>query len=261
LITRIVSFEWRGKGKSETWRRVWMWVNAGASVGIPLIWGIAFSSLLHGTPISSGQEFTGTFWDLFRPYTVFAGIALVLLFALHGAVYLALRTSGDLRARAASTAARLAVPAAVVGAAFLIWTLVVGNDNNDKSLFPGVVVVLLAAGAAAAAVVLTRRRREGLAFAATAATVVLTIVTLFTELYPRVMVSSTSFADSLSTTNSSSGHYTLVVISIFVVVLLPIILVYQSWTYHVFRARLGQAEPASSPVELLARRTRENPTS
>jgi cytochrome bd ubiquinol oxidase subunit II len=74
------------------------------------------------------------------------------------------------------------------------------------------------------------------------------------------MVSSTNFADSLTTTNSSSGHYTLVAISIFLVVLLPVILLYQSWTYHVFRARLGQAEPASNPVELLARRTRENPT-
>ena len=75
------------------------------------------------------------------------------------------------------------------------------------------------------------------------------------------MVSSTSFADSLTTTNSSSGHYTLVVISIFTLVLLPVILAYQSWTYHVFRARLGQVEPASSPVELLARRAREHPTS
>jgi cytochrome d ubiquinol oxidase subunit II len=261
LITRIVSFEWRGKGKTGTWRRVWTWVNAIASVGIPLIWGIAFSSLLHGTPVSSAQEFTGTFWDLFTPYTVVAGVAFVLLFALHGAVYLALRTSGDLRTRAAGFAARVAVPAALLGAAFLIWTLVVGIDNNDKSVFPGIVVVVLAAAAAAAAIVLTRQRREGLAFAATAATVVLAIVTLFTMLYPRVMVSSTSFADSLTTTNSSSGHYTLVAISIFVVVLLPIILAYQSWTYHVFRARLGQVEPASNPVELLARRAREEPIS
>ena len=261
LITRIVSFEWRGKGKSETWRQVWTWVNAIASFGIPLIWGIALSSLLHGTPISSGQEFTGTFWDLFTPYTVVAGMALVLLFVLHGAVYLALRTSDDLRTRAASTAARVAVPAALVGAAFLVWTLVVGNQNNDKSIFPGIVVVVLAAIAAAAAVVFTRQRREGRAFIATAAAVVLAIVALFTELYPRVMVSSTSFADSLTTTNSSSGHYTLVVISLFVLVLLPIILAYQSWTYHVFRARLGQVEPASSPVDLLARRAREHPTS
>ncbi len=137
LITRIVSFEWRGKAQSGSWRSVWTWVNTIASVGIPLIWGIAFSSLLHGVPVSSAQEFTGTFWDLFTPYTVVAGLALVLLFALHGAVYLSLRTSGDLRARAQRTAARVAIPAALGGAAFLTWTLVVGIDENDKSIFPG----------------------------------------------------------------------------------------------------------------------------
>ena len=255
LITRIVSFEWRGKADSPVWRGFWTWVNAIASLAIPLLWGIALSSLLHGVPVSSAQEYTGTFWDLFTPYTVLAGLAFVLLFALHGAVYLGLRTGGDLRARAEQWAARIALPAVLGGTAFLVWTLVVGNQNNDKGLFPGIVVVILAAAAAVAAVVLIRRRREGPAFVATAATIVLAVATLFTELYPRVMVSSTNFADSLTTTNSSSGHYTLVVISIFTLVLLPIILLYQSWAYHVFRARLGQVKPAASPVELLARRS------
>jgi cytochrome bd ubiquinol oxidase subunit II len=255
LITRIVSFEWRGKADSRAWRGFWTWVNAIASLGIPLIWGIALSSLLQGVPVSSAHEYTGTFWDLFTPYTVVAGLALVLLFALHGAVYLGLRTSGDLRVRAGDWAARLAVPAALVGAVFLVWTLVVGNDKNDKAFFPGVIVVVLAAVAVVAAVVLTRRRREGPAFVATATTIVLAVATLFTELYPRVMVSSTSFADSLTITNASSGHYTLTVMSVFALILLPVILLYQSWTYHVFRARLGQVKPAGSPVELLARRS------
>jgi cytochrome d ubiquinol oxidase subunit II len=260
LITRIVSFEWRSKADSRAWRSFWTWVNAIASLGIPLIWGIALSSLLHGVPISSAQEYTGTFWDLFTAYTVFAGLALVALSALHGAVYLGLRTDGDLRARAERAAARIAVPAALVGAAFLIWTLVVGIDKNDQSVFPGIIVVVLAAVAAVAAVILTRLRREGLAFIATGATIALAVATLFTELYPRVMVSSTSFGNSLTTTNSSSGHYTLVVISIFTLVLLPVILLYQGWAYHVFRARLGQVQPASSPVELLARSAGEKPS-
>ena len=138
--------------------------------------------------------------------------------------------------------ARLAVPAALVGAVFLVWTLYVGIDRNDQDLFPGIVLVVIAAVAAVAAVVLTHRRREGLAFAATAATIVLAVVLLFTELYPRVMVSSTDFADSLTITNASSGHYTLKVMSIFALVLLPVILLYQSWSYHVFRARLGNTE-------------------
>jgi cytochrome d ubiquinol oxidase subunit II len=137
-----------------------------------------------------------------------------------------------------------------VGAAFLIWTLVVGIDKNDKSVFPGIVVVVLAAATALAAVVLARRQRDEHAFLATAATIVLAVVLLFTELYPRVMVSSPNFADSLTITNASSGHYTLTVMSIFTLVLLPLILCYQAWTYHVLRARLGKTELVS-PVDLL----------
>ena len=110
LIVRVISFEWRGKAESPGWRSVWAWLNTTAAFGIPLIWGIALSSLLHGVPISSEQEFTGSIWDLFTPYTVVAGIAFVLLFALHGGVYLTLRTTGELHARAVRTAARLAVP-------------------------------------------------------------------------------------------------------------------------------------------------------
>ena len=116
---------------------MWRWVNTTASLGIPLIWGIGLSSLLHGLPISSEQEFTGTFWDLFTPYTVVAGIAFVALFAFHGAVYLTLRTTGDLHARAVSLARLLSVPAVLLGAAFLIWTLAVGIDKNDQDAFPG----------------------------------------------------------------------------------------------------------------------------
>jgi cytochrome d ubiquinol oxidase subunit II len=250
LIVRVISFEWRSKAESPRWQSVWTGLTITASFGIPLIWGIGLSSLLHGLPISSEPEFTGTFWDLFTPYTVTAGIAFVLLFALHGSVYLTLRTTGDLHARTVGAAGRIAIPAAAVGALFLVWTLVVGIQNNDQGVFPGIVLVVIAAVTAVAAVVLNRLGREGLAFIATAATIVLAVVLLFTELYPRVMVSSTDFANSLTITNASSGHYTLVAISIFTLVLLPIILLYQASSYHVFRARLGNTD-IGSPVELL----------
>ena len=258
LIVRVVSFEWRGKAQSAGWRTTWSWLNTTAAVGLPLIWGIALSSLLHGVPISSEQEFTGTFWSLFTPYTVLAGCALALLFALHGAVFLTLRTTGDLHARAVRVAAELAPAAAAVGAAFLVWTLVVGVQVNDQGVFPGIVLVVLAAVCAVGTVVLTRLRREGLAFAATGATIVLAVILLFTELYPRVMVSSTDFANSLTISNASSGHYTLTVMSIVVLVLLPVILLYQAWSYHVFRARLGHVEPVANPIDLLATKPAED---
>jgi cytochrome d ubiquinol oxidase subunit II len=252
LIVRVVSFEWRGKAESRGWRTAWTWINTTAAVGIPLIWGVGLSSLLHGLPISSEQEFTGTFWDLFTTYTVLAGIAFVALFALHGGVFLTLRTTGDLHARAVSLAKKLAAPAVLLGAVFLVWTLVIGIQKNDQDLFPGIVLVVVAAFAAVGGVVCVYRQRHGLAFIATAATIVLAVVLLFTELYPRVMVSSTDFADSLTISNSSSGQYTLTVLSIITLILLPIILLYQAWSYHVFRARLGHVEPVTNPIDLLA---------
>ncbi len=138
LIVRVLSFEWRGKARAPGWKAFWAWMNTIGSIGVPLLWGIALSSLLHGVPIASDQTFAGDFGDLFSVYTVLAGIAVCLLFALHGAVFLTLRTLGDLRERARRTASCLAPAAAVVGAAFLVWTLVVADDVNDKGVFPGV---------------------------------------------------------------------------------------------------------------------------
>jgi cytochrome bd ubiquinol oxidase subunit II len=256
LIVRVLSFEWRGKAHSARWRAFWAWMNTIGSVGAPLLWGIALSSLLHGVPIASDQSFAGEFGDLFSAYTILAGIAVCLLFALHGAVYLTLRTLGDLRVRAQSTASKLAPAAAVVGAIFLVWTLVVAGDTNDKGVFPGVIPVVVAAVAAVAAVALVRAGRERWAFAATAVTIGGAVATLFVSLYPRVMVSDPDFGNSLTIDNASSAHYSLTVMTVVAVVLVPVILLYHAWTYHVFRARLGGDE-VGSPIDLLGTKAGE----
>jgi cytochrome bd ubiquinol oxidase subunit II len=256
LILRVVSFEWRTKGRSHGWRRFWLWANAVGSFGIPLIWGIALSNLLRGVPFDSSGNYTGNFWNLFSGYTVLAGIALVLVFAFHGATFLTIRTTGDLCARAALTARRLSIAATLVGAAFLAWTVKIAVDNNDKSVFPPVLPAAIAAAAFVLAVVFVHRRRSGWAFTMTATGVVAIVATLFTSLYPRVMVSSTNFAYSLTISNASSAHYTLVVMSVAAAIVLPLVIVYQGWTYHVFRQRLGRSTeppiagaPAAVPSE------------
>jgi cytochrome d ubiquinol oxidase subunit II len=253
LITRAVSFEWRSKADSPRWRMTWTWLNTTASVGVPLIWGVALSNLLRGVPIDSGGTFTGNTVDLLSPYTVLAGIALVLLCGLHGAVFLALRTTGDLRGRAGATAARIAAPAALVVTIFLLWTMKIASDNNDRGVLPGILPVAGAIAAAAVAVVLVRKRQELAAFTATAAAIVLTIVALFVELYPRVMVSSSSFGDSLTVQNASSAHYSLAVMTVAAVILTPIILLYEAWAYHVLRARLGREDFVTNPLDLVGR--------
>jgi cytochrome d ubiquinol oxidase subunit II len=238
LIVRAVSFEWRAKSTSARWRTTWMWANTIGSFGASFIWGVGLSALLYGVPLDSNGDFTGTFWDLFHPYTVVAGLAIVAIFVFHGATFLTLRTTGDLYERASHTARRLSFPALALGAALLVWTVVVAVDRNDKDVFPPILpaVIGIAALVVAAALV---ARRSGWAFATTALGTVAVVGTLFTSLYPRVMVSSPNFGNSLTVSNASSAHYTLAVMSVVALIVAPLVLLYQGWTYHVFRQRLG----------------------
>jgi cytochrome d ubiquinol oxidase subunit II len=258
LIIRVVSFEWRGKGESERWRAVWLWANALGSTGIALVWGIGLANLIHGVPIDSNGDYDGNLVDLFTGYTVFAGIAFVLLFAFHGSNYLTLRTTGDLYERVRTAARRLTVPATAVVAAFLIWTVAVAVDRNDKDVFPVVVPAAAGIAALALAAFFVYTGRSGLAFTMTALGTVAAVATLFTGLYPRVMVASNDFANSLTVDSASSAHYTLAVMSVVALIVLPIILVYQSWSYYVFRARVT-GEDVELP-EALAPPTGGSPT-
>src|SRR5262249_42753924 len=92
LIVRVVSFEWRPKSESPRWRAVWTWANTLGSVGAALIWGVGLANLVNGVPLNSEGDYAGDFFDLFSPYTVVAGLTVVLLFAFHGATFLTLRT-------------------------------------------------------------------------------------------------------------------------------------------------------------------------
>jgi cytochrome bd ubiquinol oxidase subunit II len=260
LIIRVLSFEWRSKSKSPRWRTVWLWCNAVGSFGASLIWGVAFANLLYGVPINSKGDFTGTFFDLFNLYTVLGGVAVVLLFACHGATFLTLRTTGDLLERAKTAARSLSVAAAIAAGGFLALTVNVAVNHNDKDVFPPILPAAAGILALVLAVVFVFMRRSGWAFAMTALGAVLLIATIFTSLYPRVMVSSTDFANSLTVDGASSQHYTLAVMTVVALICLPIILLYQGWTYHVFRARVGGEEPPKSPVDALARKTGDSAT-
>ena len=248
LIIRVVSFEWRDKGKSPRWRRVWLWANALGSFGASLIWGIGLSNLLYGLPLDSSGDFTGTFWDLFSGYTVLGGLTIVILFAFHGATYLTLRTTDDLCERAAATARRLSVVAALAVAGFLSWTVAVAVDRNDKDVFPPILPAALSIAAVALAVIFVVARRSMWAFVMTALATVLWVATVFTSLYPRVMVSDPNFGNSLTVDGASSAHYTLEVMSVVALIFLPLMLLYQGWTYHVFRGRVGGDEVEAAPA-------------
>jgi len=239
LIVRVCSFEWRTKSESPRWRNAWSWANTVGSFGAALVWGVALANLVGGVPIDSDGAFAGSLADLFSPYTLAAGVAVVLLFAFHGATFLTLRTTGELVARAEHAARRLAVPAALVAAGFMAWTVVVAMDRNDRDLFPPVLPAALGIAALALAVVFLFAGRCGRAFAMTGLATVSLVATLFVSLYPRVMVSSPDFENSLTVDGAASSHYALTVMSVVALIFVPLVLLYQGWTYYVFRRRVS----------------------
>jgi cytochrome d ubiquinol oxidase subunit II len=239
LIIRVVSFEWREKSDSPAWRRVWMWANTIGSVGLAFVWGVGLSNLLGGVPINSSGDYAGGFWNLFTGYPILGGIAFVLLFAFHGGIFLTLRTTGDLCERARATALKLAVPAVAAGAGYLIWTVALAVDRNDKNVFPPVLPAAIAIAAFVLAAVCVYSGKSGIGFGLSALGTLSLVVTLFTSLYPRVMVSRPDFANSLTVQGTASAHYTLAVMTVVAAICVPLILIYQGWTYHVFRARVG----------------------
>ncbi len=242
LIVRGVAFEYRGKRDGVRWRRTWDTLLTAGSVLAPLLIGIALGDLLHGLPINSNQDYTGSFWDLLQPYAVFTGITLVWICLLHGATFLSLKTAGDMRQRAGVIARRVAPVTAAFVLGFVIWTHV--TASTTFFLNP---VELLAVLAAIAAVWLVYDHRDGFAFAATTVTMAASIVSIFTGLYPNVMVSSTSKAYNLTVHNTASGPYSLKILTIVVIIFLPVVLAYQVWTYYIFRRRVSADDfrPAS----------------
>jgi cytochrome bd ubiquinol oxidase subunit II len=242
LIVRGVSFEYRGKRDAVRWRRTWDALLTAGSLLAPLLIGVALGDLLHGLPINSSQDYTGSFWQLLQPYALLTGVTLVLICQLHGAIYLCLKTTGEMRDRSARLARRVAPVAGAAVLAFVIWTHV--TASAAFFLNP---IELLAVLAALAAVWLVYDHHEGFAFAATSVTIAACILSIFVGLYPNVMVSSTSAAYNLTVHNSASGAYSLKAMTVVVIVFLPVVLAYQTWTYYVFRRRVSRQEflPAS----------------
>jgi cytochrome d ubiquinol oxidase subunit II len=240
LIARGVAFEFRSKGRGAAWRRTWDGLLTAGSLLAPLLIGLVLGDLLHGLPIDQAQEFTGNFAALLQPYGIYTGITLLALCVLHGATFLALKTTGELRDRAGRLARRAAPVTALAVLAFAIWTHV----SAGKGVLPNPVEIV-AVLAVAAAAWLVSDRREGWAFAATTFAMATTVLSIFTELYPRLMVSSTNAAFDLTIHNAASGSYALRVMTVIVVIFLPLVLLYQGWTYWVFRQRIspGDVQP------------------
>ncbi|MDG0809656.1 cytochrome d ubiquinol oxidase subunit II [Cohnella rhizosphaerae] len=241
LIGRGVAFEFRSKLESARWRATWDWIIFFGSLLPPLLWGVALANLMRGVPIDQTTNYVGSFWDLLSPYSVLAGLSILLLFLLHGSLFLSLKTTGDLRDRALGFAKRIGAWTSGALLVFVVLSYFETDMFTRHGIFPGMVPV--SAGFALLSVpFLIKAGRDGWAFIMTGLTIVLSTVTVFMSLFPRVMISSLNPDWSLTIHNASSNEYTLKVMTIVACSVLPFVLAYQIWTYWVFRKRVTPAD-------------------
>ena len=258
LIARGVSFEFWGKSDDQRWRTAWEWTTVVSSFLVALLWGVAWANIVRGVPINGDQDFTGNLFTLLNPYALLGGVTTLLLFLAHGAIYLNLRTAGDLPERARAIARWASPAAAVAGIAFLAWTVLDIAEGGAAV----VVLAILAAGLLAVSATFELARRPGWAFVLSAGAIVALFTTLFVELFPHVMPSTTSPEFNLTIANTSSSDYTLTVMTIVAVVLVPVVLMYQSWTYWVFRKRISPEEfdpELRNPLDVIRRDQQDDP--
>ena len=243
LILRGVAFEYRGKVDDPRWRARWDLAIAIGSWVPAVLWGVAFANIVRGVPIDANGDFTGTLLTLLNPFALLGGVVTASLFVLHGLHFVALKTSGDVRERARTVEPKVAAVAIVAGGTFLIWNQLAHGAGWTW------VPVLAAAGGLVASAAATRAGRDGWAFVGTGIAIAAAVVALFGGLYPDVMPSTTDPAYSLTVDNASSTDYTLKIMSWVAVVMTPVVLAYQAWSYWVFRKRIGTEHipPAHAP--------------
>jgi cytochrome d ubiquinol oxidase subunit II len=249
LIIRNMGFDYRGKRASASWKANWDKAIIVGSFLPALLWGVALTNVVRGVPIDKNMEYTGSLFTLLNPVSLIGGLTFVALFLTHGAYFVALKTDGQIRADARAFATKSGLAAAVLAVILLLW-LGIGHGSLWSWLTTALAAVCLLASIA-----FNARAAEGKAFLGTALTIALAVATYFFMLYPNVMPSSTNDAFSLTIHNASSTDYTLKIMTIAALVFTPVVLLYQGWTYWVFRKRITTAHipPAQDPLTTPAR--------
>ncbi len=235
LIIRGVAFEFRSKDNHPRWRALWDICIFTGSLLPALLWGVAFGNILRGVAIDAKMTYVGSFFDLLNPYALVGGLVTLTLFILHGALFLELKTDGVIQERAARVSRRMWLPVTLIAVVFVVFTAF--QTDILAHLNPvNVLGLIVAVGALLVTGYSIFKAHYGRAFAGTGLTIVGVVALIFGTLFPRVMPSSLGY--DLTIYNASSSHYTLQVMTVIALTVVPIVLIYQGWTYWVFRKRL-----------------------
>ncbi|GER69853.1 cytochrome bd ubiquinol oxidase subunit 2 [Weizmannia acidilactici] len=241
LIARGVAFEFRGKLQASKWKNIWDWSIFLGSILPPFLLGVLFSGLIKGLPIDKSMTMHAGFFDIVNLYTIVGGIAFVVLVYLHGLMFLTLKTEGELRERAGKAAMKMYVAAGAVVILFTILTAVF----TDAFVKRGAILIPLYAVAIVlylALYPLLRNKKEGLSFTVTGLVLILVTASFFIALFPNVLISSTDVVNNLTLYKASSSPYSLKVMTIVALTMVPIVLAYTIWSYYVFRKRVTPHE-------------------
>lgn len=237
LILRGVAFELRGKFDRRDWKLMWDGAIIFGSFLPALLWGVAIANLLRGLPIDSQMHYAGNFFNLLSPYTILAGVMFVLLFTFHGINFLMLRLADkriwlDLQRKGKCVGA----------AAWLVYVLFIIASMYETDILSktvGVIIFAVAAGTLSVSWDFLREGKQKSAFITTTVTIAITTIGFFVALFPRLMVSSLSPEWSLTIYNSASTTSTLLIMTVAALILVPIVLAYQFWTYKTFKERIA----------------------
>ncbi len=238
LIVRGVSFEFRSKDKNPKWRSLWDWMLAIGSFIPSLLWGVAVADIWRGVPIDQNMTYVGGFFNLLNPYALLGGLTFVFIFLYHGTLFLNLKLEGEILDKAKGTALKLWLPTVILFVLFYLYSFAETNLLQAGVLITWIVPVVALLLLILSYFVL-KGGKPGWAFIFMGLTIALTVVMVFGALYPNVLPSTLNPAWNLTIHNASSSPYTLKVMSIVALIFVPIVLVYQAWTYYVFRKRIG----------------------
>lgn len=238
LIIRGVAFEFRSKHDNPKWRNIWDWCIFAGSLLPTILFPIAFANILRGVPIDANMQYVGGFFNLLNPFALLAALAVTLLFTLHGACFLSIKTTGEIEQRAKDLIRFLWLLVVLLLVIFLITTFII-TDIREHINFFTIVIPLIAAVAILIAGYFLRKGHFERVFFMTCLTVAFFVLTIFVLLYPNVMVSSLNPDWNLTIQSASSSPYTLKLMTIIALIFLPIVLIYQGWSYWIFRKRLS----------------------
>jgi len=237
LIFRGVAFEFREKRESRKWRTGWDWAIFTGSLIPAFLWGVVVANLMRGFAIQPDMNYYGGLLPLLNTYALLGGLVFVSLFIMHGANFLTRKVQGEVKERAKKAAFSTWIAATILIVLFLVWSYFV-TDILTKPEINGLIPAILVAVSLLVTGWLIRSGRSGWAFITGSLTVVFATIMVFAGLYPRILISSLDPAWSLTIVNAASSPYTLQVMTIVAAIFLPVVLIYQGWSYWVFRKRV-----------------------